>query len=573
MVSTATHEWDPADPFELAPGVWWVGAVLAGDRFQCHSYLIDAGDQSVLIDPGSPITVEETLDKVARIVPLESVRSVVCLHSDPDVAGCLAQLDGRLTHPDVRLVSEWRSATMLRHYGSSLPIQRVEELGWVLDLGGGRTLRFLLTPYLHYPGAMVAFDSANRVLFSSDLFGGFSDGSELAATDAESCFEAMRLFHEHYMPSREILANGLARIRRAFRPIELVAPQHGVMIPGPMVDDVFELLSRLECGLFLMAHDDEDVAELLRYSVTLRRVQALASESAGLLELMEHVERLLTELTGVRSASLRLEQDDGTPLRIGEGLPRGAGSADLQSFALPGGAPRASLEVDVAPGAQLSAELSSTLEQVATTLRGALDRHMELRRHQVEQDRLRAQAVVDQLTSLYNRHALDGVDVDEPHAVLLIDVDRFKVVNDLHGHIVGDEVLRRLASSVVSMVRDGDLVVRYGGDELLGLVSTDSRALASEVAQRIRARAAELPLDDLGPGLGVTVSVGVAMHRKGMPLSLAIADADHAMYAAKRAGRDRVRLHWLEGDLPAPGRVEVGQPASPGASGPVEGLR
>jgi diguanylate cyclase (GGDEF)-like protein len=181
--------------------------------------------------------------------------------------------------------------------------------------------------------------------------------------------------------------------------------------------------------------------------------------------------------------------------------------------------------------------------------------------------------VVDQLTSLYNRHALDAVDVDEPHAVLLIDVDRFKVVNDLHGHIVGDEVLRRLASSVVSMVRDGDLVVRYGGDELLGLVSTDSRALASEVAQRIRARAAELPLDDLGPGLGVTVSVGVAMHRKGMPLSLAIADADHAMYAAKRAGRDRVRLHWLEGDLPAPGRVEVGQPASPGASGPVEGLR
>jgi diguanylate cyclase (GGDEF)-like protein len=573
MVSTATHEWDPAGPFELAPGVWWVGAVLAGDRFQCHSYLIDAGDQSVLIDPGSPITVEETLDKVARVVPLESVRSVVCLHSDPDVAGCLAQLDGRLTHPDVRLVSEWRSATMLRHYGSSLPIQRVEELGWVLDLGGGRTLRFLLTPYLHYPGAMVAFDSANRVLFSSDLFGGFSEGSELVATDVESCFEAMRLFHEHYMPSREILANGLARIRRAFRPIELVAPQHGVMIPGPMVDDVFEQLSRLECGLFLMAHDDEDVAELLRYSVTLRRIQALASESAGLLELMEHVERLLTELTGVRSVSLRLEQDDGSPLRIGEGLSRSTGSADPRSFSLPGGAPRASLEVDVAPGAQLSAELNSTLEQVAVALRGALDRHMELRRHQVEQDRLRAQAVVDQLTSLYNRHALDAVDVDEPHAVLLIDVDRFKVVNDLHGHVVGDEVLRRLASSVVSVVRDGDVVVRYGGDELLGLVSTDSRALASEVAQRIRARAAELPLDDLGEGLGVTVSVGVAMHRAGMPLSLAIADADHAMYAAKRAGRDRVRLHWLEGDLPAPGRVEVGQPASPGASGPVEGLR
>jgi diguanylate cyclase (GGDEF)-like protein len=466
---------------------------------------------------------------------------------------------------------------MVRHYGSSLPIQRVEELGWVLDLGGDRTLRFLLTPYLHYPGAMVAHDSATGVLFSSDLFGGFSDGTELVATDAEACFEAMRLFHEHYMPSREILANGLARIRRAFRPIHMVAPQHGVMIPEHLVNDVFEMLSRLECGLFLMAHDDEDVAELLRYSVTLRRVQALAAESADVHELMDDVARLLTELTGVRSVGLRLEQDDGSSRSIGE-LPVGeAGVHDTgaprRSIALPGGTPRGTLEVGVVPGAELTAELQSMLEQVAVGLRGALDRQAELRRHEIEQDRLRTQAVVDHLTSLYNRHALDAVDLDEPHAVVLVDVDRFKVVNDLHGHMVGDEVLRRLASTVVSVVRDRDLVVRYGGDELLGLVPTASRALASDVAHRIRARAAELPLEDLAAGLGVTVSVGVAMHRAGLPLSQAIADADRALYAAKRSGRDRVRLFWLSGGRPAPGQVEVRQPSSPGASGQEEGLR
>jgi diguanylate cyclase (GGDEF)-like protein len=551
--------------------VWWVGAVLAGDRFQCHSYLIEAGDQSVLIDPGSPLTIEETLDKVRRIVPLDSVRWVVCLHSDPDVAGCVARLGEVLTHPEARLVTEWRSATMVRHYGSSLPIQTIEELGWVLELGGSRALRFLLTPYLHHPGAMVGYDTTTGVLFSSDLFGGFSDGTELMAVDAAASVEAMRLFHEHYMPSREILANGLARIRRAFDPIELVAPQHGVMIPGPLVEEVFELLSRLECGLFLMAHDDEDVAELLRYAVTLRRVQSLVSEAAGLHELMDHVERLLSELMGVRSVVLSFELEDGAAVRVGGAVGSGPG----RHFALPGGSPPAVLEVDLAPEAEdeLNVELESLLEQVAVALRGALDRHVELRRQQLEHDRLRAQAVLDPLTSLHNRHALDAVDLDEPHAVLLVDVDHFKVVNDLYGHSVGDEVLRRLATTVVEALRDGDLVVRYGGDELLVLLPTASKALASDVAHRLRSSVGRLHVEDLAVGLTVSVSVGVAMHRGGSSLAEPLQDADGALYAAKRAGRDRVQLHWLlRADPRSPGR-RAGALAAPGASGAEGGLR
>ena len=566
---TWPDEWDPGAPAQLAPGVWWVGSVLAGDRFQCHSYLVEAGDQSVLIDPGSLLTIEETLDKVRRIVPLDSLRWVVCLHSDPDVAGCVARLGEVLTHPEARLVTQWRSATMLRHYGSSLPIQKVEDLDWVLELGGGRSLRFLLTPYLHHPGAMVAYDTATGVLFSSDLFGGFSDGAELVAVDAAASVEAMRLFHEHYMPSREILANGLARIRRSFHPIELVAPQHGVMIPAPLVEEVFELLSRLECGLFLMAHDDEDVAELLRYAVTLRRVQALVSEAAGLHELMEHVQRLLVELMGLRSVELSFELEDVGTVRVGGA----AGSGPRRRYELPGGNPRAALEVDVAPGTELGSDLESLLDQVATALRGALDRHLELRRLQLERERLRAQAMIDPLTSLHNRHALNAVDLDEPHAVLLVDVDHFKVINDLYGHSVGDEVLRRLAAAVLAALRDGDLVVRYGGDELLVLLPTASRALASDVAQRLRSEAARLTLEDLPEGLRVSVSVGVAMHRGGASLAGPVQDADRALYTAKRAGRDRVQLHWLRRDHLSSPPLQADVPASPGASGAEGGLR
>ncbi|MEB3263971.1 MAG: hypothetical protein VKJ66_06335, partial [Synechococcus sp.] len=72
------------EPIELAPDVWWVGRRLPDDRFQCHAYYLRQGEQGVLIDPGSPLTIETTLAKVARIDALEAIRYLVCHHSDPD---------------------------------------------------------------------------------------------------------------------------------------------------------------------------------------------------------------------------------------------------------------------------------------------------------------------------------------------------------------------------------------------------------------------------------------------------------------------------------------------------------
>ena len=65
-------------PVEVAEGVWWVGTRLDNDSFQCHAYLIDNGDRSVLLDPGSPLTIEATLDKVARVTSLDSIKYLVC---------------------------------------------------------------------------------------------------------------------------------------------------------------------------------------------------------------------------------------------------------------------------------------------------------------------------------------------------------------------------------------------------------------------------------------------------------------------------------------------------------------
>jgi flavorubredoxin len=85
--------------------VWWVGAVRPIETFQCHAYLVEAGDSSVLIDPGSADAIDDVLAKAAQIVPLESIRWVVCHHSDPDIAAGLPDLRRALPRPDVHLVS------------------------------------------------------------------------------------------------------------------------------------------------------------------------------------------------------------------------------------------------------------------------------------------------------------------------------------------------------------------------------------------------------------------------------------------------------------------------------------
>jgi flavorubredoxin len=213
------------DPVEIAPGVWWVGVRLAHDHFQCHTYFIANGSDGVLIDPGSPLTIEGTLAKLRTITDLGAIRWLVCHHSDPDICAALPRLGEVLTHPDIQVVSEWRANALIRHYGHRFPTYLVDQHNWCLPLAGDRRLEFQLTPYLHFPGAMVSHDSATGTLFSSDLFGGFvPDSDVLESDDAAYIIENARPFHQHYMPSRELLSAGLARIRSRWPRIERIAP-------------------------------------------------------------------------------------------------------------------------------------------------------------------------------------------------------------------------------------------------------------------------------------------------------------------------------------------------------------
>jgi len=167
-----------------------------------------------------------------------------------------------------------------------------------------------------------------------------------------------------------------------------------------------------------------------------------------------------------------------------------------------------------------------------------------------EREELQRQASIDPLTRLFNRSAImDVLDRElararrgAPMALAMFDIDYFKNVNDQHGHLAGDDVLREVAARVASSIRDVDAAGRYGGDEFLIVLGNCSQRAARSVAERIRANVAETPFAVAG-GLIVTLSVGVATYGPATATREAfVAAADRALYAAKAAGRNRVEI-------------------------------
>jgi diguanylate cyclase (GGDEF)-like protein len=157
-------------------------------------------------------------------------------------------------------------------------------------------------------------------------------------------------------------------------------------------------------------------------------------------------------------------------------------------------------------------------------------------------------ASTDALTGLPNRRYFDEFCALLAHrrrardavGVLMIDIDHFKSINDNHGHQTGDAVLRAVGQAVARAVREDDVPARYGGEEFAVLLRSPTPAVAVEVAERIRAAVAALSEGGLGVG-PLSVSVGAAIaSRRDQPIAEIVAEADRALYEAKRAGRDRV---------------------------------
>ena len=165
----------------------------------------------------------------------------------------------------------------------------------------------------------------------------------------------------------------------------------------------------------------------------------------------------------------------------------------------------------------------------------------------------RREAMMDPLTRLWNRRgasvlltsALVAADRDgTPLTLALLDLDNFKRINDTYGHQVGDEVLRKIAARLTSVIRAADIICRIGGDEFLVVMIDTEEATAARVADRIRRTVTETCVATREGPLPISLSVGCtvrAPHDK-LPVDSLLERADKALLDSKNAGRNRVRI-------------------------------
>lgn len=162
------------------------------------------------------------------------------------------------------------------------------------------------------------------------------------------------------------------------------------------------------------------------------------------------------------------------------------------------------------------------------------------------QEELRSASYTDGLTGIYNRRYLflrlaKEIDLHQryhqPFSIILLDLDHFKSINDTHGHRVGDEVLVRVAATLRQCTRTVDVIGRHGGEEFLIIMPQTGIELALRIAERIRVAVRDIHWNR--PGLQVTVSAGVREF-DGTDIDGFVEAADHCLYEAKGAGRDRV---------------------------------
>ena len=576
------------DAVHLGNNIWWVGHYMPEDTFQCHVYLIVNGTNSVLIDPGSKLTFAHTLRKIEQVIPFSHIRYFVCQHQDPDITAALPLIDQLVCREDAVIVSHWRAIALLRHYGLKLPFVCVEEKEWKLDLGE-RELTFVFTPYLHFPGAFCTYDPTSQILFSSDLFGGFTEGWNLFAKD-ESYFEAMRPFHEHYMPSHEILYHALLKIEKLS--LTTIAPQHGSIILKPLIPFILGELKKLQCGIYLLTQTSTDV---LRLSELNHMLQSFLTSIVTYREFSDIAAALLREIQRVLPAE-RLEfyawEDDtvfhlqpetrysGTTCQLPEMYAHFLDlnkdtwqeiynkTADNFQLSQPSEMTDSStpLLIPLFSSARhkttgmallsftepvpLDEEIRNILLQISMPLSVAVERELMYKKMELERLRYYERSIRDPLTGLYTREymaetmqrlqALHDRDDRAGVALVMLDLDHFKRINDTYGHNGGDEVLQKTAAALKHTLRGGDIPIRLGGEEFAVFVTGQDSSDTHILAERIRTSIAALRFEGSMLEVRMTVSCGVAFRQQQEHLSDFMARGDSALYRAKETGRNKV---------------------------------
>jgi flavorubredoxin len=297
---------------EIADGTYWVGKRAEGSVFHANPYLRcfrgttpeteRANAFNLLIDPGSSSDFSSVHTKVTSLIGgLDKLSALFVNHQDPDVGSSSTIISARYAPRASIICSEdtWR---LIVH--SNLPRDRfvpTEKFTKGIKLPTGHRLIPVPSPYCHFRGAVMLYDPETRVLFTGDLFGGLTDGSDTRLVADESDWSGIRAFHQIYMPTNAALARTVAAIRALEPKVEVLAPQHGRVITGELVPLFLDRMSRLQVGLDIM-DEASDPSHLQAWNAVAQRVLGVAREFLG-----PQAERKLVENPALHD-TLRFEE-------------------------------------------------------------------------------------------------------------------------------------------------------------------------------------------------------------------------------------------------------------------------
>jgi len=245
---------DYNDYIEIADGIYWVGFVDNKAGFHCNPYLITDNNEAVLIDGGSRDEFSTVMLKIIRTgTNPRNITRLIYQHYDPDLCGNVPHLEAVIGSRELKIISHCENNIFINYYSAKSPKQCIEGLGFHFEFSSGRRLEFIRTPYCHTSGSFITYDTKTKVLFSSDIFGGYgsnwsmysqiskrcencSSSNVCPATGKKCQITGILRFHKHIMPSKKALHYALSRVEGI--DISLIAPQHGSILHTPVSQKV-----------------------------------------------------------------------------------------------------------------------------------------------------------------------------------------------------------------------------------------------------------------------------------------------------------------------------------------------
>lgn len=489
---------------EFTEGVYWVGDSEADAKLCCNPYLIIDNGEGVLIDPGSVLDFEQVFSNVTKLIPLESIKYVILHHQDPDFCASVPLFEKKGLQ--AKIVTHWRTAVIVKYYGIKSSYYIVNQNEFKLTLSSGRILIFLPTPYLHFPGAIATYDIQSKTLFSSDLFGAFSN-SKWGLFAKEGYIESMKAFHEHYMPGNEILRP----VMEKFLTMDIlrIAPQHGCIIEEN-IKTYIKALRDLECGTFL--HPIKK--EISKTGGYLGICNQVIKRFYSILEVKE-IKRILQSEDIVLDEQTGLIQDfncTGLELwnKIFEVLYKEKG-IDFLTILEPL-AQKISREYDILIPEILNSKIvqgEKKAIELSEKNRKLMELNEELKRNVQEiQDRLTKCPI----TGLYNeKFFLNYLDItfnkNINSALLLIAIDNMTDINFNYGSEIGNETIKNLSYILDNEKEDNHQIFKLQGAVFGYCISDTSKAEAIDIAENIR----KIVADSESFIENITVSIGLLL--------------------------------------------------------------